>query len=76
MCSVSMVVGHFKQEYPKVEVFPSALYPDYAELVRKARLYDEMMNQKDCPDPAKEAWHQELVEFMRKEYGLEPKQGE
>lgn len=73
MCTVSMVVGHFQGQYQIPQTFPPIMYPDYMELVRKARLYDELMNQKDCPDPAKEKWHTDLAKFMREKYGLEPK---
>ena len=73
MCTVSMVMGHFNQKWPDYRAFPPYQYEDYAELVRKARLYDEMMKQKDCTDPAKEAWHKQLEEFMRDKYGLQPK---
>lgn len=73
MCAVSMITGHYMPQYPSPQTFPQALYPDYSELVRKARLYDEMMKQPDCPDPKKEAWHAELEKYMREKYGMEPK---
>lgn len=72
MCVMSMIVGHFQDRWPNYQTFPLPQYPDYSELVRKARLYDEMMKQKDCPDPAKEAWHDALEKFMRERYKLEP----
>jgi hypothetical protein len=73
MCAVSMITGHYQGMYPDPYRFPPQEYPNYAELVRKARLYDEMMRQKDCPAPAKDAWHKELEGLMREKYGLEPK---
>ena len=68
-----MVMGHYQQQFPQVQYFPQSIYPDYLELVRKAKLYDEMMKQPDCPDPKKEAWHRELEAYMKEKYGLEPK---
>ena len=73
MCAVSAVTGHFRDKWPDYRDFQPTFYPDYSELVRKARLYDEMTKQKDCPDPAKEQWHAAVEKFMRERYGLEPK---
>lgn len=73
MCTVSMITGHYMPQFPDPRLFPPTIYPDYAELVRKARAYDELMKQPDCPDPAKEQWHAELERFMREKYGLAPK---
>lgn len=73
MCAVSMVTGHYRDLFPHYPSFPPAEYPNYAELVRKARLYDEMTKQRDCPDPAKEQWHKDLERHMKEKYGLEPK---
>lgn len=73
MCAVSMIVDHFRDRYPSPLQFPQGVYPDYAELVRKAALYDEMMKQKDCPKPEAEEWMKQVEQFMREKYGLEPK---
>lgn len=73
MCTVSMITGHYQGLFPQPQQFPPLEYPNYQELLRKARLYDEMMAQKDCPDPKKEAWHADLEKLMREKYGLEPK---
>lgn len=83
MCVLSMVVGHYYERYPFMQpqsapqrlgdYFPPQSYPDFMDLVRKARLYDELNNQKDCPDPKKEEWLKQLESFMRERYGLEPK---
>lgn len=73
MCVVSMISDHYHKQYPDHTTFPTVFYPDYAELIRKARLYDELMAQKDCPDPQKALWQKDLEEWMRKQYGLEPK---
>lgn len=72
MCTVSMITGHYQGLYPQPQQFPIYDYSNYQELLRKARLYDEMMKQPDCPDPAKEAWHRRLEDYMRERYGLEP----
>lgn len=72
MCSVSMITGHFREQWPQYERFPPQQYPRYQELLRKAKLYDEMMKQPDCPDPAKQEWNERLEKFMRERYGLEP----
>ena len=73
MCTVSMISQHYHDQYPNHTQFPPAFYPDFAELIRKARLYDEMTKQPDCPDPAKVKWQQDLERFMRERYGIEPK---
>jgi hypothetical protein len=67
-----MISGHFQGTYPDLRTFPPVIYPDYSELIRKARLYDEIMKQPDCQDPAKEKWHAELEKFMADKYGLKP----
>jgi hypothetical protein len=73
MCAVSMITGHYQGIYQNPQDFPNSRYHEYSELVRKARLYDEMTRQPYCPDPAKDAWHQALEKFMKEKYGLEPK---
>lgn len=73
MCVVSMISGHYQQQFPIPNNFPPQIYPDYSELIRKARLYDELMKQKDCPDPAKEAWQKQVEKIMWEKYGLAPK---
>lgn len=65
MCAVSMITGHYQQQYPRYQDFPSFEWPNYAELVRKAKLYDELTGQKDCPDPLKQAWHDQLEALYR-----------
>jgi len=73
MCTVSMITGHYQGLWPNPQTFPQSDYENYQELLRKAKLYDEIMKQKDCPDPAKEAWHAALEKIMREKYGIEPK---
>ena len=65
MCAVSMVIGHFKDSYPDPAKFPPLWYADYLELVRKAKLYDEMMKQTDCPDAKKVEWSDRLESIMK-----------
>jgi len=66
MCVSSMVSQHYFDKYPDPYTFPLYDYPNYQELLRKARLYDEIMKQRDCPDPKKEQWNKELDLFMTK----------
>jgi len=72
MCVTSMVTDHYMLQYPTPLSFPAFKWPDYQELIRKARLYDEMMKQPDCPSPVKDQWAQELERIMREKYGLVP----
>lgn len=73
MCAVSMISGHYQGQFPQYQQFPPAMYPDYMELLRKARLYDQMMNQPDCPDPDKAQWQEKLEKFMKDKYDLNAK---
>lgn len=74
MCFVSMVSQHYFDQWPSPNHFPPDRYMDFQELIKKARKYDEMTGQKDCPDPAKDQWKKAVEEFMRDKYGLEPKE--
>lgn len=67
-----MISGHYQGLYPSVPQFPSHEYPNYSELLRKAREYDRMMQQPDCPDPQKVEWQSQLEKFMKDKYGLNP----
>ncbi len=76
MCAVSMVSQHYQDQYPGPQKWigwPKNDYLNYQELLRKAKLYDEMTQQKDCPDPEKVKWQKDLEKFMRDKYGLSPK---
>lgn len=73
MCAVSMVTQNYFDQYPNPYSFPLQQWPDYAELRRKAALYDQMTGQPDCPDPKKAAWHAEVEKIMAEKYGLHPK---
>jgi hypothetical protein len=71
-----MVSGHYREIFPtpqQWEQWPPPNYIDYQELLRKAKLYDEITKQKDCPDPEKVKWQKDLEKFMRDKYGLSPK---
>lgn len=72
MCAVSMVSQHYQMHYPVPTTFPDWQWPHYQELMRKAKLYDEMMKQPDCQDDAKAAWAKELERVMKERYGLTP----
>jgi hypothetical protein len=73
MCAVSAISDHFMRQWPDYRTFPPIDYGYYQDLLRKAAEYDRMTKQPDCPDPTKLAWQKSLEEFMRKQYGLEPK---
>lgn len=49
-------------------------WDEYQELLRKAKAYDEMMKQADCPDPIKEAMMKEIERKLVEKYGLHPKE--
>ncbi len=66
MCSYSMVIGHYQDKWPNPINVPPIIWPDIQELAEKARKYDELMAQKDCPDPKKEEWMRQLKEFYEK----------
>lgn len=51
MCVVSMVSDYYHRTYPTPNKWTLDKYQDYLELMRKAKLYDEMMKQKDCIKP-------------------------
>lgn len=72
MCVYSMVSGHHMGLWPQPEQFPPYRYEEYQELLRKAKEYDRMMNQPDCPDPEKEKWEKSLEKYMEEKYGLKP----
>lgn len=63
-----MVTQHYYEQFPRVMEFPVWKYGDYLELVRKARLYDELTGQPDCPEPVKQNWHDQLTLRMKSEY--------
>ncbi len=67
MCAVSMVTQHWYDKYPTPWQFPASEYWDYTELVRKAKMYDELMKQADCPDPTKQEWHRSIVDKFEKQ---------
>lgn len=73
MCAVSAVSDNYRDRYPYPHHFPRYEYPDYLDALEKARKYDELMGQKDCPHPEKLEWQRQLEEYMRKNYGLEPR---
>jgi hypothetical protein len=75
MCMVSAVTGWGQTSFPNPLDFPHPLYPNYRELVEKARKYDELMKQQDCPNPEKDAWQKQLEQIMEEKYGLKPTTG-
>ena len=73
MCVVSMVSGHFQERWPKPQDFPPSDWFGYQELLRKAREYDRIHQQKDCIDPSKAQWERALEKYMKEKYDLDPK---
>lgn len=64
MCVVSMVMDHYSHKpFPGFWTQPS--YEEYKELLRKARLYDEMTKQPDCEKPELKEFDRRLDELMR-----------
>lgn len=83
MCVVSMISDWGRQKWPRPDpwLFPPTTLPriptpqeyrDYQELVRKAREYDRIHQQPDCPDPEKLKWQAWLDGQMRARSGLTP----
>ncbi len=71
MCAVSMVTQHYFEKYPSPFTFPPGEFYDLNELRRKAALYDELMGQKDCVEPDKDAWFkkvQERIDVIEKKF--------
>ena len=66
MCVVSMITEHYWRQYPNPVYYPRDKYRDMEELIRKAREYDRIMNQPDCPDPVKADWYKQVIEKMNK----------
>lgn len=64
MCVVSMVTDHYWRKWPDPVQMPKDIYSDLEELIRKAREYDRIMNQPDCPDPLKQDWYQKLQKLQ------------
>ncbi len=65
-----MVLDHYQKQYPNPFEVPAVIWPDITELLRKARLYDELMKQADCPDPKKEEWLNQLRQFQETQKNL------
>lgn len=76
MCVVSMVSDHYKRMWPSPLEWQQVNNPDYSnyqELLRKARLYDELTKQQDCPAPDKVEWQEKIDKYMKDKFGLVPK---
>lgn len=67
MCVVSMITQHYWEKYPNPYQFPIYRYGEMQELLRKARLYDELTGQEDCIEPAKDAWLQKVEIVMKRD---------
>ena len=60
MCVVSMVTDHYMQRWSVPQYIPPTILRDIEELIRKAREYDKLTGQPDCPEGAKRDWLTEL----------------
>lgn len=72
MCVYSMISDwgqHRPVEYWQIQPY-NTIQP-YFELLEKARKYDELMKQKDCPDPEKAKFEQELMALKERLEKLE-----
>lgn len=56
MCVVSMVTDHYMQQWPTPSHMSPSIYRDIEELIRKAKDYDRIHNQPECPAPDKQKW--------------------
>lgn len=56
MCVVSMVSDHYMQRFPQPTQMSPQIYEDIMELIRKAKEYDRMTGQPDCPTDTKRKW--------------------
>ena len=64
MCTYCAIVGEGMRQWPQPQVFPVQYWPDYNELVEKARKYDELTGNKDCEGADKLKWFKELSKRM------------
>lgn len=65
MCAVSMVIGWGQQQWSTPDVFPPSFHPRYLELIERAKEYDKLNNQPDCPDESKDRWLKMLDQHMK-----------
>jgi hypothetical protein len=65
-----MISQHFKDKWPQPCQWTIPNYLDFTELMRKAKLYDEMTAQKDCEAADKTKWREEVEKYLVEKYGL------
>lgn len=63
MCVVSMVTDHYMKRWPQPTHIRPDIYHDIEELIRKARAYDVMTGQPDCPAEDKNEWLRKFYEI-------------
>lgn len=63
MCSYSMVSDAFRQ-FPLPD-WTRPTFDEAQEILRLVKRIDEKMGQKDCEDPTKAAWMQQVEERLK-----------
>lgn len=61
MCVVSMVTDHYQRQWPNPTHISPETYRDISELIRKAKEYDRIHSQPECPDAIKQKWLDEFA---------------
>jgi hypothetical protein len=71
MCVVSMVHEYAQQNFPSIGSWTSGDLFSYAEVIRKLDALDKKFDQRECDDPAKQAFmnlvEERIAELVRKE---------
>lgn len=70
MCVVSMVVDSARQQWPQPQYMPPSYAFELADIIRRLGELDKKLGAKDCYDPKKDAYIQELEQRIT---ALEPK---
>ena len=71
MCAVSSTYDYFRQNVP-VEQWTIPAWKQFQDIIERLDKLDETLNQKDCFDPEKAKWTNEVEERLKK---LENKNG-
>lgn len=62
MCVVSMMIDSAGAQWPPIRQWPYQEAQDFSEIIRKLSEMDEKLGAKDCYDPKKEKFLQELAD--------------
>lgn len=63
MCVVSVVHDYMRTNVA-IDQWTPTIFNEYHEIIRRLTELDEKLDQKDCEDPAKAAWMQEVEERL------------